>query len=118
MAGNLKVFEKLANIFRVPDLRRRVLFTLAMLAVYRLGSHISTPGVDTDKLAASFASGGSLLNFYDLFSGGNLRKLTIFALGIMPSITSSIILRLLTVGYEPLAAFQKEGEIGRSKSTQ
>src|SRR5215475_14784485 len=118
MAGNLRVFEKLANIFRVPDLRKRVLFTLAMLAVYRLGSHIPTPGVDTDKLAANFASGGSLLNFYDLFSGGNLRKLTIFALGIMPYITSSIILQLLTVVYEPLARLQKEGELGRRKITQ
>jgi len=118
MAGNLRVFEKLANIFRVPDLRKRVLFTLAMLAVYRLGSHIPTPGVDTDKLAANFASGGSLLNFYDLFSGGNLRKLTIFALGIMPYITSSIILQLLTVVYEPLARLQKEGEMGRRKITQ
>src|SRR5260370_30070354 len=89
-----------------------------MLAVYRLGSHIPTPGVDTDKMAASFASGGSLLNFYDLFSGGNLRKLTIFALGIMPYITSSIIFQLLTVVYEPLAKLQKEGEIGRRKITQ
>jgi preprotein translocase subunit SecY len=118
MAGNLRVFEKLANIFRVPDLRRRVLFTLAMMAVYRLGSHIPMPGVDTDKLSKLFASGGSLLNFYDLFSGGNLRKFTIFALGIMPYITSSIILQLLTVVYEPLARLQKEGEIGRRKITQ
>jgi preprotein translocase subunit SecY len=118
MAGNLRVFEKLANIFRVPDLRRRVLFTLAMMAVYRLGSHIPTPGVDTEKLSQQFASGGSLLNFYDLFSGGNLRKFTIFALGIMPYITSSIILQLLTVVYEPLARLQKEGEIGRRKITQ
>src|SRR5260370_9830989 len=89
-----------------------------MLAVYRLGSHIPTPGVDTDKLAASVAAGGSLINFYDLFSGGNLRKLTIFALGIMPYITSSIILQLPTVVYEPLARLQKEGEIGRRKITQ
>src|SRR5258708_31290417 len=113
------MFEKLANIFRVPDLRKRVLFTLAMLAVYRLGSHIPTPGIDTTKLQAAFeGQGGWLLQFYDLFSGGNLRRLTIFALGIMPYITSSIILQLLTVVYEPLARLQKEGELGRRKITQ
>lgn len=113
------MFEKLANIFRVPDLRKRVLFTLAMLAVYRLGSHIPTPGIDADKLADAFKNqGGSLLGFYDLFSGGNLRKLTIFALGIMPYITSSIILQLLQVVWEPLARMQKEGELGRRKITQ
>src|SRR5262245_41878339 len=113
------MFEKFANIFRVPDLRKRVLFTLAMLAVYRLGSHIPTPGVDTDKLAQQFAGQqGGLLGFYDLFSGGNLRRLTVFALGIMPYITASIILQLLTVVYEPLARLQKEGELGRRKITQ
>jgi preprotein translocase subunit SecY len=113
------MLEKLANIFRVPDLRKRVLFTLAMLAVYRLGSHIPTPGIDTTKLQAAFeGQGGGLLQFYDLFSGGNLRRLTIFALGIMPYITSSIILQLLTVVYEPLARLQKEGELGRRKITQ
>src|SRR5215470_2464601 len=113
------MFEKLANIFRVPDLRKRVLFTLAMLAVYRLGSHIPTPGINTDALQRAFEQQqGGLLGFYDLFSGGNLRKLTIFALGIMPYITSSIILQLLTVVYEPLARLQKEGEMGRRKITQ
>jgi preprotein translocase subunit SecY len=111
------MLEKFANIFRVPDLRKRVLFTLAMLAVYRLGSHVPTPGIDTDRLAQNFQSGG-ILGFYDLFSGGNLKKLTIFALGIMPYITSSIILQLLTVVYEPLARLQKEGELGRRKITQ
>ena len=113
------MFEKFANIFRVPDLRKRVLFTLAMLAVYRLGSHIPTPGIDTNRLAQSFQQqSGGLLGFYDLFSGGNLRRLTIFALGIMPYITASIILQLLTVVYEPLARLQKEGELGRRKITQ
>ncbi|HLJ29173.1 MAG TPA: preprotein translocase subunit SecY [Candidatus Angelobacter sp.] len=113
------MFEKFANIFRVPDLRKRVLFTLAMLAVYRLGSHIPTPGIDTTRLAQAFAGqSGGLLGFYDLFSGGNLRRLTIFALGIMPYITASIILQLLTVVYEPLARLQKEGELGRRKITQ
>jgi preprotein translocase subunit SecY len=113
------MLEKLANVFRVPDLRRRVLFTLAMLAVYRLGSHIPTPGINTDALQKAFEQqSGGLLGFYDLFSGGNLRKLTIFALGIMPYITASIILQLLTVVWEPLARLQKEGDLGRRKITQ
>src|SRR5450432_3990006 len=113
------MLEKLANIFRVPDLRRRVLFTLAMLAVYRFGSFIPTPGINTDRLQKAFEQqSGGLLGFYDLFSGGNLRRLTIFALGIMPYITASIILQLLTVVWEPLARMQKEGELGRRKITQ
>src|SRR6204780_4969825 len=113
------MFDKLANIFRIPDLRKRVLFTLAMLAVYRLGGHLPTPGVNFMKLEEAFnRSGGSLLGFVDLFSGGSLRKMTIFALGIMPYITASIILQLLTVVYEPLAKLQKEGEMGRKKITQ
>jgi len=113
------MLEKFVNIFRVPDLRKRVLFTLAMLAVYRLGSHIPTPGIDNARLLDAFKSqSGGVLGFYDLFSGGNLKRLTIFALGIMPYITSSIILQLLTVVYEPLARLQKEGELGRKKITQ
>src|SRR5271165_3552345 len=113
------MFEKLANIFRIPDLRKRVLFTLAMLAVYRLGGHLPTPGVNFLKLEDAFShNAGSLLGFVDLFSGGNLRRMTIFALGIMPYITASIILQLLTVVYEPLAKLQKEGELGRKKITQ
>jgi preprotein translocase subunit SecY len=113
------MFEKLANIFRIPDLRKRVLFTLALLAVYRLGGHLPTPGVNFLKLEDFFNQNrGSLLGFVDLFSGGNLRRLTIFALGIMPYITASIILQLLTVVYEPLAKLQKEGEMGRKKITE
>src|ERR671925_135433 len=113
------MFEKLANIFRIPDLRKRVLFMLAMLAVYRLGGHIPTPGINADALARAFEeSGGNFLGLLDIFSGGNLRRLTIFALGIMPYITASIILQLLTVVYEPLAKLQKEGELGRKKITQ
>jgi len=111
--------EKLANIFRIPDLRKRILFTLAMLAVYRLGNHIATPGINADKLQQFFEQQrGSFLGLVDMFSGGNLRRLTIFALGIMPYITASIILQLLTVVYEPLAKLQKEGELGRKKITQ
>ena len=113
------MFEKLANIFRIPDLRKRVLFTLAMLLVYRLGGHLPTPGVNFLKLEDAFShNAGSLLGFADLFSGGNLRRMTIFALGIMPYITASIILQLLTVVYEPLAKLQKEGEMGRKKITE
>jgi preprotein translocase subunit SecY len=113
------MFEKLANVFKIPDLRKRIMFTLALLAVYRLGGHIPTPGVNADKLAQFFQQNqGSFLGFVDLFSGGQLRRLTIFALGIMPYITASIILQLLTVVYEPLAKLQKEGELGRKKITQ
>jgi preprotein translocase subunit SecY len=113
------MFDKLANIFRIPDLRKRILFTLALLFVYRLGGHIPTPGVNADRLAQFFEQNrGTFLGFVDLFSGGQLRRLTIFALGIMPYITASIILQLLTVVYEPLAKLQKEGELGRKKITQ
>jgi len=113
------MWDKLANIFRIPDLRKRVLFTLGLLAVYRLGGHIPTPGIDADKLQQFFEQNrGSMFGFIDLFSGGQLRRMTIFALGIMPYITASIILQLLTVVYEPLAKLQKEGELGRKKITQ
>jgi preprotein translocase subunit SecY len=112
------MFDKLANIFRIPDLRKRILFTLGLLAVYRLGGHIPTPGVNADKLQQYFeANRGSFLGLADMFTGGQLRRLTIFALGIMPYITASIILQLLTVVYEPLAKLQKEGELGRKKIT-
>ncbi len=113
------MLEKFGNIFRVPDLRKRLMFTLGLLAVYRLGGHIPTPGINTDKLAAFFdQQRGTVLGFIDLFSGGQMRRLTIFALGIMPYITASIILQLMTVVYEPLAKLQKEGELGRKKITQ
>src|SRR6202522_1440999 len=113
------MLEKFANIFRIPDLRKRVLFTLGLLAVYRLGAFIPTPGINAAALEQYFnANSGSALGLADLFTGGNLRKLTIFALGIMPYITASIIFQLLTVIYEPLAKLQKEGELGRRKITQ
>jgi preprotein translocase subunit SecY len=113
------MLEKFANIFRIPDLRKRVLFTLGLLAVYRLGAFIPTPGINADALAQFFnANSSSALGLADLFTGGNLRRLTIFALGIMPYITASIIFQLLTVIYEPLAKLQKEGELGRRKITQ
>jgi preprotein translocase subunit SecY len=113
------MLEKFFNIFRIPDLRKRVLFTMAMLAVYRLGAWIPTPGVDTQKLAILFNSqNSSALGLMDLFSGGTLRRMAIFALGIMPYITASIIFQLLAVVYEPLARIEKEGELGRRKITQ
>lgn len=113
------MLEKFLNIFRIPDLRKRVLFTLGILAVYRLGAWIPTPGVNTRQLEMMFnQQSGSALGLMDLFSGGTLRRMTIFALGIMPYITASIIFQLLTVVYEPLARIQKEGELGRRKITQ
>lgn len=114
-----KFFEAVANVFRIPDLRNRVLFTLGMLAIYRLGAHLPTPGIDANALEAYFRQNqGSLFNFIDLFSGGMFRRLTIFALGIMPYITSSIILQLLTVVVPTLEKLSKEGEMGRRKITQ
>jgi len=113
------MLEKFLNIFRIPDLRKRVLFTLGILAVYRLGAWIPTPGVNQRQLALMFSQqNGTMFGLMDLFSGGTLRRMTIFALGIMPYITASIIFQLLTVVYEPLARIQKEGELGRRKITQ
>lgn len=109
------------NIFAVPDLRRRVFFTLAMLAVYRFGSHVRTPGIDPDALAALWERGDlqrSLAGVMDLFSGGNFKVVSIFALGITPYITASIILQLMTVVSPRLKALQEEGDLGRRKITQ
>src|SRR5712664_2336058 len=109
----------LANLFRIEDLRKRVLFTLALLAVYRIGAHIPTPGINSVVLDQLFSqAAGTALGIFDLFSGGNFRRLTIFALGIMPYITSSIILQLMTVVFPYLERLQKEGELGRRKITQ
>jgi preprotein translocase subunit SecY len=114
-----KLLEAFRNIFSTPDLRKRVLFALALLAVYRLGSYIPTPGINTDALEQLFKQyQGSALGIFNLFSGGNLRRLTIFALGIMPYITSSIVLQLLVVVWPYLERLQKEGELGRRKITQ
>jgi preprotein translocase subunit SecY len=111
--------EALKNMFRIPDLRNRVLFTLALLGVYRIGAHIATPGINAAVLEEMFKQAqGSVLGIFDLFSGGSFRKLTIFALGIMPYITASIILQLMQVVFPYLERLQKEGELGRRKITQ
>lgn len=107
------------NLFKVPDLRRRVLFTLAMLAVYRLGIHIPVPGIDQEVLKQLWEqAAGNLFGVLDLFSGGNLRRISVFALGIMPYITASIILQLMTSVYPQLKKIQEEGELGRQKITR
>jgi preprotein translocase subunit SecY len=114
-----RFFTAFSNLFRIQDLRNRLFFTLGLLAVYRLGAHIPTPGINTAVLEELFKqSAGSVLGIFDLFSGGNFRRLTIFALGIMPYITSSIILQLMTVVFPYLERLSKEGELGRRKITQ
>src|SRR5205814_854994 len=114
-----RFLQALSNLFRIEELRKRVLFTLALLAVYRIGAHIPTPGINSAVLDQIFSQAqGTALGIFDLFSGGNFRRLTIFALGIMPYITSSIILQLMTVVFPYLERLQKEGELGRRKITQ
>ena len=107
------------NIFRIPELKRRILFTLGLLVVYRIGVQIPVPGVDSSALASIFAAAkGTLLGLVDMFSGGALERLSVFALGIMPYISSSIILQLVTVVIPHLEQLKKEGEQGRKKITQ
>ncbi|MFQ5991592.1 MAG: preprotein translocase subunit SecY, partial [Nitrospiraceae bacterium] len=117
------MFERLLtsfqNIFKIPELRNRVLFTITMLAVYRIGAHIPTPGINNEELSKFLLErGGALLGFLDIFSGGALSRLTVFALGIMPYISASIILQLLTVVIPHLSKLAKEGERGRKKIIQ
>jgi len=113
------MLESFRNIFNIPDLRKRIVFTFALLAVYRLGSHIPTPGVNPKAMAEFFTSqAGGALGFLDIFSGGALRRFSVFALGIMPYISASIILQLLTVVWPYLEKLSKEGEVGRKKITQ
>jgi preprotein translocase subunit SecY len=114
-----RLFTSFQNIFKIPELRIRILFTLAMLGVYRIGAHVPTPGINNEELAKFLLEkGGSLLGFLDIFSGGALSRLTIFALGIMPYISASIILQLLTVVIPHLSKLAKEGERGRKKIIQ
>ena len=119
MADLNPLIASLRNVLNIPDLRRRILFMLAMLAVYRMGSWIPTPGIDAFALQQFFAQQqGTIFGFLDVFSGGNLSRLSIFALGIMPYITASIILQLLTVVWPYLERLSKEGQLGRKKITQ
>jgi preprotein translocase subunit SecY len=112
------VIDAVKNIFNVPDLRKRILFMLGLLGVYRIGAFIPTPGIDATALEQFFLNNqGTVFGFLDMFSGGNFRRLTIFALGIMPYITASIILQLLTVVWPYLEKLSKEGELGRRKIT-
>jgi preprotein translocase subunit SecY len=113
------VLDTLKNLFAVADLRNRVLFTLGMLAVYRVGNHIPTPGVNSEALRIlAEQAQNTLFGMYDMFTGGSLSRITIFALGVMPYISSSIILQLLTVVWPYLERLSKEGELGRRKITQ
>ncbi len=113
------MIQSFKNIWSIPDLRKRVLYTFGLLAVYRIGGHIPTPGIDNQALIRLFErQAGSILGYVDLFAGGNFRRFTIFALGIMPYITASIILQLLTVVWPYLEKLSKEGEAGRKKITQ
>ena len=113
------MIDSIKNIFSIPDLRKRVLFTLSVLGVYRIGSAIPTPGVNTEALQLLVEqAGNTMFGLYNMFSGGNLAQATIFALGIMPYISASIIIQLLTVVWPYLERLSKEGELGRRKITQ
>jgi preprotein translocase subunit SecY len=114
--GALSSFQ---NIFKIAELKSRVLFTLALLAVYRIGAHIPTPGINGEELSKYLTNvGGSIMGFFDMFTGGALSRVTIFALGIMPYISASIILQLLTVVVPYIGKLAKEGEEGRKKITK
>ncbi len=116
MIEGLQSFQ---NVFKIPELKRRLLITFGLLAAYRIGAHVPTPGIDGHALSLFFDQAqNTLLGMVDLFSGGNLRRLTVFALGIMPYISASIILQLLTVVIPALERLAKEGEVGRKKITQ
>ena len=113
------MLDGLKNIGKIPELQRRILHSFLLLAVYRIGAHVPTPGIDTAALAAYFEQAkNSLLGFFDMFAGGALSNLSVFALGIMPYISASIILQLLTIAIPHLERLSKEGEAGRRKITQ
>ncbi len=115
----MRLVQTIRNIFKIPELKNRVLFTLSLLAVYRIGAHIPTPGIDGAALSKFLIDrGGALMGFFDMFSGGALSQMTIFALGIMPYISASIIFQLLTVVIPALGRIAKEGEAGRKKITR
>jgi preprotein translocase subunit SecY len=112
------MFDALANIAKIPELRRRILFTLGMIAVYRVGIFVTTPGVNRTAMREIVAQGGGFLGMFNLFSGGALEQLSIFALGIMPYVTASIVLQLMSVVFPPLEELRKEGEAGQRKINQ
>jgi preprotein translocase subunit SecY len=114
-----KFFAAVRNMFSVPDLRKRILFTLGLLAVYRFGAHVTAPGIDRAALARVWQEvGNTLLGVLDLFSGGNFKTISVFALGVTPYITASIILQLMTTVFPQLKKLQEEGEAGRQKINQ
>jgi preprotein translocase subunit SecY len=110
--------EAFRNAFKIPELKNRIIFSLVMLAIYRLGCHVPAPGVDGAALAAKMSGGGGLLGFYDMFTGGAFTRATVFALGIMPYITASIILSLLIPVIPALENLQKQGQEGQKKITE
>ncbi|HBH62479.1 MAG TPA: preprotein translocase subunit SecY [Nitrospiraceae bacterium] len=115
----MSIINSFQNVFRIAELKSRILFTLGLLAIYRIGAHIPTPGINGEELSKFLMEkGGALMGFFDMFSGGALSRATIFALGIMPYISASIILQLLTVVIPALGRLAKEGEAGRKKITQ
>src|SRR3712207_1857591 len=114
-----KFFAAVRNMFQVPDLRKRIFFTLGLLAIYRVGAHVTAPGINKERLEQVWTEvGNTLLGVLDLFSGGNFRTISVFALGVTPYITASIILQLMTVVYPALKKMQEEGELGRAKTNQ
>jgi preprotein translocase subunit SecY len=113
------MFQKVEDIFSIPELRKRILYTLLFLFIYRIGAHVPTPGIDGSALSEFFnQQSGNLLGFFDMFTGGALRKLTVFGLGIMPYISAAIILELLTVAVPHLSELKKQGSDGRAKITK
>ncbi len=115
----MEILSKLQNIFKVPELKNRVLFTLSLLIVYRIGAHIPTPGINGSELSKFLSDkGGAIMGFFDMFTGGALSQMAIFALGIMPYISASIIFQLLTVVIPAIGRLAKEGEAGRKKITR
>src|ERR1044072_129950 len=114
-----KFFNAIQNMFKIPELRGRILFTLGLLSVYRLGAHIQAPGINKAQLERVWQDvSGTLLGVLDLFSGGNFRTISVFALGVTPYITASIILQLMTVLSPQVKKIQEEGEVGRQKINQ
>ena len=114
-----KFFGAVQNMFKIPELRTRILFTLGLLAVYRFGAHVQAPGINKVRLEAVWADvAGTLLGVLDLFSGGNFRTISVFALGVTPYITASIIMQLMPVLSPAMKKIQEEGEVGRQKMNQ